>query len=270
MAFRQFIFTPYTEELLALLSSFEFEAFEEKKEALIGYIEQRYCTDSFYNDLNLLMKKMKGTFSELDIEPINWNAEWESNFQPVIVEDYCVVRASFHSDIFITKYNIIIDPKMAFGTGHHETTYMMITWIKEISLEGMDVLDHGCGTGVLAILCDMAGANQVEALDIEEDAYLNTRENISINGCKTITPILGTIESVLNKKYDIILANINRNVLINTSTHHKQILIPSGKLIMSGILRQDKKLVIDNYHREGFKLLGSKERGNWVSLQFTI
>ena len=268
MGFRQFIFHSYSDELLALLSLFEFEAFEESEDTLLGFIEEKYCTPQFYKDLQSLCDLREVSFSESEIESINWNAQWESSFHPVVVGDFCAVRASFHTDLFDTKYNVIKDPRMAFGTGHHETTYMMIEWMQDINFEDKNVLDHGCGTGVLSILAEKCKAAKIDAVDVEEDAFKNILENIQINGCHIIHPILGTIKDTKSNDYDIILANINRNVLMNTVKDHYLLLKPGGMLIMSGILEADKEKVIKYYSDTGFTPDGIKIKGEWVSIKF--
>lgn len=270
MGFRQFKFTSHSEELLALLSLFPFEAFEEKEDELLGYIEEAQCSKSFYHDLQILCESQEVSFTEIEIEDINWNAEWESSFTPVVVSDFCSIRASFHATDFNTKYTITIDPKMAFGTGHHETTFMMIGLMEGIDFYKKLVLDHGCGTGVLAILAEKCGAEYIDAIDIEEDSYTNTQENAHLNQCSHINPILGTINEAVKNEYEIILANINRNVLLQTVDHYAVLLQKNGILCLSGILAADKNLILKTYTEKGFKLLEEVGKGNWIAFKLTI
>jgi ribosomal protein L11 methyltransferase len=270
MGFRQFKFNSHSEELLALLSLFPFEAFEEKETEILGYIEETQCSESFYHDLEVLCKSKNVSFTQIEIEDINWNAEWESSFTPVVVGDFCSIRASFHPTDFNTKHIITIDPKMAFGTGHHETTFMMISLMEGMDFYKKSVLDHGCGTGVLAILAEKCGAEYIDAIDIEEDSFTNTQENAQLNHCSHINPILGTISDAMKNEYDIIIANINRNVLLQTVDQHADLLRKKGILCLSGILATDKNLILMRYTEKGFQLLEEIGKGNWIALKLTI
>ena len=269
MGFRQFKFNSHSDELLALLSLFPFEAFEEEEDAILAYVEAAHCSVTFYDDLNTLCHSRALSFVETEIEDINWNAQWESSFQPVVVEDFCSIRASFHTQDFNTLHIITIDPKMAFGTGHHETTFMMISMMQGINFNEKSIFDHGCGTGVLAILADKCGANYIDAIDIEEDSFTNTQENARLNNCVRINSILGTIEDTSKASYDIILANINRNVLLQTAGQHAGLLKKGGIICLSGILSTDKELILNTYAENGFKLLEEQARGNWIALKMT-
>ena len=271
MQYCQFIFDQLSDELIALLSLLPFESFEEKEieNKLIGYAIKRDCTDSFYHDIQVICDKFKVTFKKLDVEDINWNATWESSFDPVVVDNFCTIKASFHDFVPDTTYTIIIDPKMAFGTGHHETTFMMLEAMSSIDFTGKKVLDFGCGTGVLSIMSEFLGAVKIDAIDIEKESYKNTIENATINRCQKITTVHGTIDLLKDKSYDIILANINRNVLLDCSGNLYELCNENGTIILSGILREDEIRVLDAYHKAGFNLVTKKEKGTWLAFIFT-
>ncbi len=271
MQYCQIIFDQLSDELIALLSLLPFESFEEKENEniLIGYALKSDCTDSFYKDIQTICNRYKVTFKKLDIEDINWNATWESSFGPVIVDDFCTIKASFHDIAPDTTYTLIIDPKMAFGTGHHETTFMMLQTMSSLDFKGKQVLDFGCGTGVLSIMSELLGAAEIDAIDIEKESFENTKENTRINHCSKISALHGSIGLVNEKSYDIVLANINRKVLLESSDIIYGLCKKEGTLVLSGILIEDEFRVINDYNKAGFSLVDKKEKGNWVALTFT-
>lgn len=270
MQYRQVIFDQCNDELIALLSLLPFESFEEKEieNKLIGYVLREECTESFYSDIETICSRYNVSYKELDVEDINWNATWESSFDPVIVDDFCTIKASFHDIAPDTKYTIVIDPKMAFGTGHHETTFMMIQAMEGMDFDDKQVLDYGCGTGVLAIMSELLGARAIDAIDIEKESYENTIENSKINHCHRIIPFCGTLELVEKNEYDIILANINRNVLLESSEHLYRMNKDNGKILLSGILNEDESRIISNYTNVGYNLLAKVNKGNWLAFIF--
>ena len=202
-----------------------------------------------------------------NIEPTNWNEEWEKNFNPIIVDDVCSVRAPFHEKPN-TQYDIIIEPKMSFGTGHHETTHMMIQHILKNDFEDKSVLDMGCGTGVLAILAEMKGAKNIDAVDYDNWCYLNSLENVERNNCKNITVIEGDASILKSKKYDIIIANINRNILLNDMKTYVSCLNKNGILFLSGFYNEDILVIKEECERQMLKFEEKLERNNWISLKF--
>jgi ribosomal protein L11 methyltransferase len=198
----------------------------------------------------------------------NWNKLWESNFPPVVVGDFCAVRADFHEPIAGVKHELVINPKMAFGTGHHETTWQCIAAMEHLPMEGKKVLDFGCGTGVLAILASVLGAAAVEAVDIEEESYRNTLENSAVNHVTNITARCGTLAAVQGRNFDGILANINRNVILDSLPDLANLLKPGSWLLVSGILLQDEDVVTDAATKSGFERKKKTERGNWICIEF--
>lgn len=256
------------EILLALLSMYNFDSFQEEDHYTIGYISREHNAAEEENILKLLQESKV----EYDVKPVenkNWNEEWEKSFKPVKVGNFCSVRADFHPRQEGVQYDIIINPKLAFGTGHHETTYMMIAAMKELPIKGSRVLDYGCGTGILAILAGMMHATYIKAIDIEEESYLNTIESAKINGISNIDAVHGTLEDLeCDEAYDIILANINRNVLYNNAQALTKLMYQSSSLLMSGILLEDEEMIKNRYRSLGMLLLQEWTRGEWMCLHF--
>ncbi|HZI00066.1 MAG TPA: 50S ribosomal protein L11 methyltransferase [Flavisolibacter sp.] len=202
----------------------------------------------------------------LTIEDRNWNAVWESNFQPVVVEDFCGIRAEFHPPIEGVTHEIVITPKMSFGTGHHATTYMMLRQMKDIQFTGKKVFDFGTGTGILAILAEKLGALSVYAIDVDEWSIENTKENAERNNCSVVDVSLTSL--LPDETFDIILANINRNVILQYLNELHNNLITNGFVLFSGILITDSKDVIKACNSLGLTLVKNMEMNNWVSLLF--
>ena len=196
MKYRAFLFSPYDDLLIAYLNWIGFDSFQEEENRLVGYCEEKTLSEDDLSAISEFCMDHKIQWQEMEVEDKNWNEIWESSFEPVFVEDFCLIKASFHKIDDKVPFVINIDPKMAFGTGHHQTTYMMIQAMASMDFKGKRVLDYGSGTGILAILAEKMGATRVDALDIEEDAVENIQENISANNCKIITPILGTIDEI--------------------------------------------------------------------------
>ncbi|MCB0445224.1 MAG: 50S ribosomal protein L11 methyltransferase, partial [Gelidibacter sp.] len=192
---------------------------------------------------------------------------WEKNFNPIIVDNVCSVRAPFHPKPD-TKYDIIIEPKMSFGTGHHETTHMMIQHILKNDFKNKSVLDMGCGTGVLAILAEIKGAKPIDAIDYDHWCYLNSIENVERNNCKHITVIEGDASALSGKKYDTIIANINRNILLNDMASYAKCLHPNGTLFLSGFYKDDIAVIEETCNKHLLKHVETLEKNNWVALKF--
>ena len=258
---------PAVEILIAELGYAGFESFVETDNGVIAYIQESDSHEEILNNIQILNSaEFTISFTSEKIAQTNWNAEWEKNFNPIIVDDTCTVRAPFH-EMPKTKYDIIIEPKMSFGTGHHETTHMMIQHILDNDFKGKTVLDMGCGTGILAILAEMKGAKQVDAIDIDNWCYLNSIENVGRNNCRRINVFEGDV-SLLKGQYDIILANINRNILLQDILTYAKHLNKRGMLFVSGFYDNDVHMVEKACNESMLKLVKKLERHNWVSLKF--
>jgi ribosomal protein L11 methyltransferase len=271
----------YTEErleiLTAVLGELPFDTFEETDKGLKAYIPEKDLTQDVDNELIALSTQFDFSFEKTFIPYQNWNSVWESNFQPIQVDDFVAVRADFHPNTEGVEFDLIVNPKMAFGTGHHETTYMMLQHMRSIDFKGKKVLDYGCGTGILAILAAKLGAVDLEAVDIEAPSFENTIENCAINNVDNVTAICGILDDVPSHDFDIILANINRNIIIDSLDDLKNRLKtrenPSdteGVLLISGFLKIDENTILQATNYAGFKHQKTLHRGNWLSMLLTI
>ncbi len=261
---------PATEILIAELGYAGFESFVETEEGVTAYIQKEEWSPSILEEINILDSdefKIEFTFSE--IEQINWNSEWEKNFDPIEVDGKCTVRAPFHPNKNF-EYEIVIEPKMSFGTGHHETTFMMLQFILENNFEEKSVLDMGCGTAVLAILAEMRGASNLDAIDIDEWCFENSLENIQRNDCKNISVYLGDASLLDGKKYDVVIANINRNILLNDMEAYRKCLAKDGELYLSGFYKEDLPIITEACNNLGFTFVENKEKNKWVAAKFKI
>jgi len=258
---------PGSEILIAELGYAGFESFVENHEGVTAYIQKEEWRADILADIQILdSEEFEITYTFNEIEQTNWNEEWEKNFKPITVDDLVTVRAPFH-DQPITKYDLIIEPKMSFGTGHHETTHMMIQHILKNDFKNKSVLDMGCGTGVLAILAEMKGAKPIDAIDYDNWCYLNSLENVERNNRKHIKVIEGDA-SVLKNKYDIIIANINRNILMQDMGTYISCLNKGGMLFLSGFYKEDIPMIQAECEKHLLKFEEKLERNNWVSLKF--
>jgi len=206
---------PATEILIAELGYAGFESFVENENGVTAYIQKGAHNDNVLDDIYALKnEEFQISFTKEEIAQTNWNSEWEKNFKPIVVDDLVSIRAPFHENPNL-QYDIIIEPKMSFGTGHHETTHMMVQHLLALNLTDKKVLDMGCGTGILAIFAEMKGAAPIDAIDIDNWCYENSMENCERNKCKHISVYEGDVSLLINKKYDVIIANINRNILMS-------------------------------------------------------
>jgi ribosomal protein L11 methyltransferase len=261
-----------TEILIAELSEMGYDSFWEQEEGFEAYI---LATAFDITSLEELVDKYEDlgsvSFTSSRIEEKNWNVEWESNFEPIVVEDQCLVRADFHKIEQTFPYKIVINPKMSFGTGHHATTYLMLGWQLEIDHTQKKVMDAGCGTGILAIMAHLKEAHEIVAFDNNEWAVDNSRENFEINHCPQVKMFLGTVEDISEKeKFDIILANINRNVLLEEMPLYTARLKQDGILLLSGFYHYDAALIEEKANASGLFVRGQKERNDWVALKLTF
>lgn len=263
--------TIISDVLASELGEIGFESFTENEDGL-----QAYISDQLYN-VKALVDKLKEFplenvtihYSEQFIESKDWNEEWEKNyFNPIRIGNECIIRASFHEPEPGYTYNIIIDPKMAFGTGNHETTFLMISEMLKLNLEGKDLLDMGCGTAVLAILAKMKKANKVVGIDIDEWAYNNALENVRLNNTEDIQVVLGGAEQIpAFGQFDIVFANINRNILLNDIRHYTSCMKPGALLFMSGFYTQDIPAIEEECKRNGLNFISHTEKNNWVAVK---
>lgn len=272
----KFRFTPLEiadqERLLSELNNSAFEGFEQTDDALIAYVPEAEADEQLY----ALVEAMQNSFQlpkvqQERIAPQNWNADWENSYEAVVVDDFCAIRADFHEPIAQVEYEVVITPKMSFGTGHHATTYMMLQQMREIDFKNRRVLDYGCGTAVLAIVAAYLGANDIVAVDYDYWAYENSIENIGRNTDASIFQILEGDWSVipLDQPYDIILANINRNVILQSMADMAANLKPGGKLLCSGFLEEDIPLVLAEAEKAGLTLGKALAREKWRCICFT-
>lgn len=253
------------EMLIAHLSEAGYEGFEENENELNAFVPEKKF-DNFF--LKELAYKYQLSYYQKKIEEQNWNAIWESSFQPVIIDDFVSVRADFHPPVTSVQHEIIVTPKMSFGTGHHATTYMMIQQMKEIDFENKSVFDFGTGTGVLAILAEKLGAAKIIAIDNDEWSIKNAEENIQQNNCSCIE-LKRSDTAEINERFDIILANINKNVILDNLSVLKDQLKLNGVLLLSGLLKEDENDIVLKTDELRFKLILKIERHNWLCLRFS-
>ncbi|NER15326.1 50S ribosomal protein L11 methyltransferase [Leptobacterium flavescens] len=259
---------PGREILIAELGYAGFESFVETEDGVTAYIQKGEWKTDILGDIDLLnndLFEISHEFSE--IEQVNWNAEWEKSFQPIVVESRCSVRAPFHEKPD-TEFDIVIEPKMSFGTGHHETTHMMLEHMLDTDLEGKKVLDMGCGTGVLAIFAEMKGAKAVDAIDIDNWCYLNSLENVERNSCSHINVYEGDAGLLKGKEYDVVIANINRNILLNDLPVYIDCLNKGGILLLSGFYEDDIPLIDEACKKYGLEFAEKKEKNFWVAVKY--
>ncbi len=254
----------FADILTAELAELEFESFVTEGSTLKCYIQIDLWNEANFNSNDFL----SGIKKEIkEIEQQNWNAAWEASFSPIIVEDKCIIRASFQEVPENIIYDIVIDPKMSFGTGHHETTYLMCSFLMDEPVENKAVLDMGCGTGVLAILAAKKGASYVEAIDIDNWAYTNTMENITNNHTESIVVKEGGAEVFGDKFFDVILANINRNILLMDMDKYAAKLLKGGILFLSGFYEQDIPVLETKANELGLEIIDKKVKNHWTSLK---
>jgi len=256
-----------SEILIALLSEASFDTFEENGNGLCAYLPVGNEEETVAEELLAeLQNQFDFTWEKEFIAGQNWNVLWESNFHPVVVNKFCAIRADFHEPIEGVEHELIINPKMAFGTGHHETTWMCLHALESLPVQGKALFDYGCGTGILAIMASKLGATSIEAIDIEEESYQNTLENARINRVENVIARKGDLSVVQNGPFDGILANINRHIILDSLPRLAALCRPGGWLLISGILVQDESIVLEAAEASGFTRVGMETRGNWICM----
>jgi len=265
----EFLSKEQKEIVIALLTEMNYEGFEEEGDLLKAYISSGNYNE---NELTHFTNEQKLNFSITKVESKNWNTEWESNFHPVIINNpihdnpWLAIRAGFHKPIKNVEHEIIITPKMSFGTGHHVTTSMMIRMMSEFDFNGKKVLDFGTGTGILAILSEKLGASKIIAIDNDDHSIQNARENIQANDCSRIR-LLKSSAAKGTHQFDIILANIIKGVILNNLDSFAKHLLPGGVLVLSGLLKDDEKELLESSKNYGLHLRKKTEEDNWICLQ---
>lgn len=262
----------FAEQVIAQIEELPFESFSIESPYLKAYIpEESFSPRDLKTLLSTYENKQEFSISTTThfVLEENWNLPWESNFSPIIVEKLCTVKASFHKGLPRTKYNITLNPKMAFGTGHHQTTYMMIRSLMEENIKGLKVLDMGCGTGILSILAAKMGAEPpVHAIDIDHLAVDSTKENTYLNKvAKKIACLLGDASLIQAGRYDLVLANINRNIILSDIETYSRALSKGGRMFLSGFYTEDIPMILDEAEKFGLEYVSKDSRDNWALLK---
>lgn len=256
------------EKLMAMLLGIGYDSFMETGNTIAAYIETNHFDA---NQLQEILQDFKGKAvieKTEDLADQNWNAIWESGYEPVVIENKCMIRAPFHAKPTGMEFDVVIQPKMSFGTAHHGTTYLMIQLILENNFKGKRVLDMGSGTGVLAIMTSMKGAAQAVAIDNDEWAYNNAIENCELNGIKNIDVIFGDASAIPGGTYNVVLANINRNILLDDIQHYNLHLEEGSMIYLSGFYEPDLKIIIAEAEKSGWNFVEHRLRNEWVAAIF--
>ena len=278
MKYLEFAFhtTPCTEVvndvLSAVLGEVGFESFVEQADGIAAYIQKDLYSENALKEAlaNFPLPNTQVEYTYQEAEDKDWNEEWEKNFfQPIIIGDRCVIHSTFHHDIPQVEYDIVINPQMAFGTGHHETTSLIIVELLDNNLQGKSLLDMGCGTSILAILARMRGAVPCTAIDIDEWCVRNSLENIELNGVDRISVFQGDASALKGKgPFDVIIANINRNILLNDMKQYVSCMHPGSELYMSGFYVDDIPVIQAEAERNGLHFVHHKEKNRWAAVKF--
>ncbi|WP_297984963.1 50S ribosomal protein L11 methyltransferase [uncultured Chryseobacterium sp.] len=256
---------PWNEILMAELIEIGFDSFTEENDGILAYIQKELYNEAELKEVSLLNNpEVQVTYTFSEMPNINWNEEWEKNFDPINVDDKVLIRAEFH-EANPNFHEIVIQPKMSFGTGHHPTTHLMIQQMLDMDLEGKTVLDMGCGTSVLAIFAKQRGAGRTVAIDIDEWSVENSKENAERNEVE-LDISQGTAENLGSENFDIILANINRNILISDIPTYVKVLNSGGKLLLSGLCFFDVDDILEVCNAQNLTLQKKLQREEWVSL----
>jgi len=276
MNYYELLFTIITTEdfqqdlLINTLGDIGFDTFEELEFGFKAYIPEDDFNQAILDEALTIYKGMFTLSYEINLIPQkNWNEVWESNFEPIAIQDKIFVRATFHEPRPEFEYEIVIDPKMAFGTGHHQTTAMMLELMLENDFAGKKVLDMGCGTGILAIMAAKLGAAEIMAIDYDPVCFDSTVENAQLNNVDNIKALCGSKEVIPEEQYDTILANINRNILLDQLKRYSEVLKPDGEIYLSGFYETpDLDIIMDEARKYGIKYIIHKKNKDWVAAKF--
>lgn len=254
----------FSDIVVARLNEIEFETFLENDNGVRCYIQATLFDKKKLDiELDKIKQNTKLNFNINHVAQKNWNEEWEKNFKPVQINSHCLIRSEFHNNSGNFKDEIIITPKMSFGTGHHETTFLMINELYNLDLNDKSILDMGSGTGVLSIVASKNGAKQVVGIDIDEWAFQNSIDNAKLNNTENISFLHGDINLIENQDFDIILANINRNIIEKDIDGYYNLLIDKGDLLISGFLEEDVDFIINLSINNRFNVINKKNKGQW-------
>lgn len=260
---------PFAEIIMAELNEIDFESYQETDNGLQAYIHKDlYDKYLLKTAFKILENKIEFSFKTKEVEQQNWNAKWESSFQPIRINEKCVIRADFHKAVDV-EYEIIITPKMSFGTGHHATTFLIVNQMFNLDFKKKSILDIGSGTGVLSILAEKLGANIIVGIDIDDWADKNAKENMILNSSEKIDFELGDISEIGSRKFDIILANINRNIILNDLHKYLEALNENGEILLSGFFKEDSYLILDEADKLSLQLEAEQSKENWQLLHFS-
>lgn len=257
--------TPEPEILIGLLSAFPSEGLQEDTDRVIWYVTGE-TWDSLHDEVQQLVSGIAQIESIDTLPEQNWNKVWEASFRPVMIDDFCAVRASFHAPLGTCQYELIIDPRMAFGTAHHETTQLVIRAMRTLDIADKDILDLGCGTGILAILAMQMGVSSATAVDNDPEAVANAIDNAMVNNVH-LRCMTGTLDMLTGKQFNIILANIDRNVLLQIIPQMPEYLTPGGCIVLSGILTTDVDLIMRAINEAQMKVTRQEVLGEWACLK---
>lgn len=261
---------PWRDILVAYLSEGNFDSFEDTEYGVNAFVQTQLDHEGFVKQVLDELTQVEINYTRTEIEQVNWNEVWESNFQPILVNDQCYIRAEFHEKKPEIPYEVIIQPKMSFGTGHHETTHLMVEYILEVDLKDKSVLDMGCGTSILGILAKMRGAKYVEGIDIDEWSIENSIENAERNQVE-LTVKLGDASILGETTFDTIIANINKNILMADIPKYVEVLHSThGELLLSGLMYFDFDDIVAKCEECGLELISKKQRNEWIALHFKI
>ncbi len=257
------------EIVMAELLSMGFNSFYEDENGLQAFIpEDEHHHEEIAVYLREKSQAMGFTITREKLSEQNWNAIWEKEYEPVLIANKCLIRAPFHAPIMDIDYDLVIEPRMSFGTAHHETTALMISALLDEHVQGKRVLDHGCGTGVLAILASKMGAAQVEAIDHDPWAFDNARDNVVKNNCPNVHVMLGDAMAIPSVGFDLVLANINRNILLHDMSILASCLLPGGILLLSGFYQQDLLSIRESASGNALAFQGFSSKNQWVCAKF--